>query len=127
MVKYYYMRPKKNKQINMYCKVIELVQSKDEGPSMFPYSLEIMSPHQSAKSLLVLWVEAQEPKYPEVVEEEEIIEEEMVPDHSIPGSNVGDYSGPNKRTKCPWILREGGHQGLCPPTGSEASLLGTPH
>ena len=57
---------------------------------MFPHSLGIMLPHQSAKSLRVLWVEAQEHKYPEVVEEEEIIGDEIVLNLSMPGSKVGD-------------------------------------
>ena len=44
----------------MYCKVIELIQSKDEGQNVFLHSLGIVSPHQSATSILVLWVETQE-------------------------------------------------------------------
>ena len=66
---------------------------------MFPHSLWIIPPCQSTKSLLVIWMEAQEHKYPGVVEEEEIIGEKNVLDHIIPCSKVGDYSGPNKTNK----------------------------
>ena len=66
---------------------------------MFPHSLGIMSSHQSAKSLLVLWVEAQEHTYLAVVEEEEIMEDEIVLDRNMPGSKVGDYSGPQKKNQ----------------------------
>ena len=78
----------------MYCKVIELIQSKDEGQNVFLHSLGIVSPHQSATSILVLWVETQEHKYPEIMKEEAILGDEIVLDHSMPGSKVGDYSGP---------------------------------
>ena len=80
----------------MHHKVIKLVQSKDEGQRVFPHSLVIRSPAQITKSLLVLWVEAPEHRYPEVVEEGEIIWDAIVLDHNMQGSKVGDYSGPPK-------------------------------